>query len=67
MVIGNLGCLTHGAAMIYPSEGFDPLATLETMATERCTAVYGVPTMFIAEMGSIPTLRNSIPPHCAPA
>jgi len=50
MVIGNLGCLTHGAAMIYPSEGFDPLATLEAIAAERCTAVYGVPTMFIAEM-----------------
>jgi fatty-acyl-CoA synthase len=50
MVIGNLGCLTHGAAMVYPGEGFDPLATLETIAVERCTAVYGVPTMFIAEM-----------------
>ncbi len=50
MVIGNLGCLTHGAAMVYPSEGFDPLATLETIAAEHCTAVYGVPTMFIAEM-----------------
>src|SRR5882724_7483967 len=50
MVIGNLGCLTHGAAMVYPSEGFDPLATLETIAAERCTAVYGVPTMFIAEL-----------------
>ena len=50
MVIGNLGCLTHGSAMVYPGEGFDPLATLETIAAERCTAVYGVPTMFIAEM-----------------
>jgi fatty-acyl-CoA synthase len=50
MVIGNLGCLTHGAAMVYPSEGFDPLATLETIEAERCTALYGVPTMFIAEM-----------------
>ena len=50
MVIGNLGCLTHGAAMVYPSEGFDPLATLEAIAAERCTALYGVPTMFIAEM-----------------
>jgi fatty-acyl-CoA synthase len=50
MVIGNLGCLTHGAAMVYPSEGFDPLATLETIEAERCSAVYGVPTMFIAEM-----------------
>jgi fatty-acyl-CoA synthase len=50
MVIGNLGCLTHGSTMVLPSEGFDPLATLETIAAERCTAVYGVPTMFIAEM-----------------
>ena len=50
MVIGNLGCLTHGAAMVYPSEGFDPLATLEAVEAERCTALYGVPTMFIAEM-----------------
>jgi fatty-acyl-CoA synthase len=50
MVIGNLGCLTHGAAMVYPGEGFEPLAALETIAEERCTAVYGVPTMFIAEM-----------------
>src|SRR5216110_3370100 len=50
MVIGNLGCLTHGAAMVYPSEGFDPLATLETVEAERCTALYGVPTMFIAQL-----------------
>jgi fatty-acyl-CoA synthase len=50
MVIGNLGCLTHGAAMVFPSRGSDPLATLEAVAAERCTAVYGVPTMFIAEM-----------------
>src|SRR6266478_4206100 len=50
MVIGNLGCLTHGSTMVFPSDGFDPLATLETIAAERCSAVYGVPTMFIAEM-----------------
>ena len=50
MVIGNLACLTHGAAMVYPGEGFDPLATLQTVAEERCTALYGVPTMFIAEL-----------------
>ena len=50
MVIGNLGCLTHGAAMVYPGEGFDPLATLETIEAESCTAVHGVPTMFIAAM-----------------
>ncbi len=50
MVIGNLGCLTHGAAMVYPSDGFDPLATLQAIEAERCTALYGVPTMFIAQM-----------------
>ncbi len=50
MVIGNLACITHGATMVYPSEGFDPLATLQTVAEERCTSLYGVPTMFIAEL-----------------
>jgi fatty-acyl-CoA synthase len=50
MVLGNLACLTHGAAMVFPSEGFEPLATLEAVAAERCTALHGVPTMFIAEM-----------------
>jgi fatty-acyl-CoA synthase len=50
MVLGNLCCLTYGAAMVYPSDGFDPLATLEALEAERCTAVHGVPTMFIAQM-----------------
>jgi fatty-acyl-CoA synthase len=50
MVLGNLACMTHGAAMVYPGEGFEPLAVLETVAAERCTALYGVPTMFIAEL-----------------
>jgi len=50
MVMANLGCVTHGAAMIYPGEGFDPGAVLETVAAERATALYGVPTMFIAEL-----------------
>ncbi|HWB49194.1 MAG TPA: AMP-binding protein [Stellaceae bacterium] len=50
MVLGNLACLTHGAAMVYPSEAFEPLATLEAVEAERCTALHGVPTMFIAEM-----------------
>ena len=50
MVLGNLACLTHGAAMVYPGEGFEPLAVLETVEAERCTALYGVPTMFIAEL-----------------
>ncbi|MBB3142044.1 AMP-binding protein [Halomonas organivorans] len=50
MVMGNLGCMTHGAAMIYPGDGFDPHATLQSVAEERATALYGVPTMFIAEL-----------------
>ncbi|MGE0423309.1 MAG: AMP-binding protein [Reyranellaceae bacterium] len=50
MVMGNLGCLTHGSTMIYPAEAFDPLATLQACAEERCTALYGVPTMFIAQL-----------------
>jgi fatty-acyl-CoA synthase len=50
MVIGNLASLTSGATMVYPGEGFDPLMTLETIAREKCTALYGVPTMFIAEL-----------------
>src|SRR5204863_10145895 len=48
MVLGNLACSTHGACMVVPGEAFDPLAVLETVAAERCTALYGVPTMFIA-------------------
>jgi fatty-acyl-CoA synthase len=51
MVMGNLACLTHGAAMIYPADAFDPHAVLETVQAERCTGLYGVPTMFIAELG----------------
>ncbi|MDX6308518.1 MAG: fatty-acyl-CoA synthase [Nocardioidaceae bacterium] len=48
MVMGNLGCTSHGAAMVIPSAGFDPQVTLQTIQDERCTGVYGVPTMFIA-------------------
>jgi fatty-acyl-CoA synthase len=48
MVMANLGCATHGATMVIPAPGFDPGITLQTIADERCTAVYGVPTMFIA-------------------
>jgi fatty-acyl-CoA synthase len=51
MVMGNLGCLTHGAAMVYPSDGFEPLTVLEAVQAERCTGLYGVPTMFIAVLG----------------
>ncbi|MGD1882516.1 MAG: AMP-binding protein [Paracoccaceae bacterium] len=48
MVMGTLGCVTKGAAMIVPGEGFDPETTLRTVADESCTALYGVPTMFVA-------------------
>jgi len=48
MVMGNLGCTTHGATMVIPAPGFDPAITLQTIQDERCTGVYGVPTMFIA-------------------
>jgi fatty-acyl-CoA synthase len=51
MVIGNLACTTRGACIVYPAETFDPLATLRACAEERCTSLYGVPTMFIAELG----------------
>jgi fatty-acyl-CoA synthase len=50
MVLGVLACTTHGTAMVFPGEGFDPLATLQTVAEERCTGLHGVPTMFIAEL-----------------
>jgi fatty-acyl-CoA synthase len=48
MVMGNLGCTTHGATMVIPAPGFDPGLTLAAIESERCTGVYGVPTMFIA-------------------
>src|SRR6184192_2459715 len=50
MVLGTLACTTHGAAMVIPEAGFEPGATLEAVAAERCTSLYGVPTMFIAEL-----------------
>ncbi len=50
MVIGNLACLTHGSTIVLPGEGFDPDLTLKAVAEERCTSLYGVPTMFIAEL-----------------
>ncbi len=48
MVMGNLGCTSHGATMVIPAPGFDPVTTLKTVQDERCTVLYGVPTMFIA-------------------
>jgi len=50
MVMSNLACVTHGATMVLPAEYFDPLMVLETVEKERCTALHGVPTMFIAEL-----------------
>jgi len=50
MVLGNLACTTHGATMVVPAEAFDPVITMETVQKERCTSLYGVPTMFIAEL-----------------
>ncbi len=51
MVLGNLACTTHGAAMVVPAAGFDAAAVLRACEAERCTSLYGVPTMFIAELG----------------
>ena len=51
MVMGNLGATTHGACVVYPEASFDPVATLAAVQGERCTSLYGVPTMFIAELG----------------
>ena len=50
MVLGNLACTSHGSCMVIPGEAYDPLAVLETVQEERCTALYGVPTMFIGEL-----------------
>jgi fatty-acyl-CoA synthase len=67
MVMGNLGCMTHGATMVYPNDAFDPLTVLQTVQEERCTGLYGVPTMFIAELDhprfaefDLSTLRTGI-------
>src|SRR5262249_40616021 len=51
MVMGNLAATSHGACMVIPSPAFDPAATLRAVQSERCTSLYGVPTMFIAELG----------------
>ncbi|HUA10315.1 MAG TPA: AMP-binding protein [Candidatus Acidoferrales bacterium] len=67
MVLGNLACVTHGAAIVIPAPAFDPQATLAAVAAERCTSLYGVPTMFIAELAlpdfssyDLSTLRTGI-------
>jgi fatty-acyl-CoA synthase len=51
MVMGSLGCVSKGATMVFPGEGFDPGATLKAVSQERCTGLYGVPTMFVAILG----------------
>ncbi|THT98731.1 AMP-binding protein [Lampropedia puyangensis] len=67
MVLGNLACLTHGSAIVYPNDGFEPLSVLEAVQAERCTGLHGVPTMFIAELDhprfaefDLSTLRTGI-------
>ncbi len=50
MVLGNLACISHGTTAVFPGEAFEPLSTLQTVAEERCTALHGVPTMFISEL-----------------
>jgi fatty-acyl-CoA synthase len=67
MVLGNLACTTHGSAIVIPAPGFDPAATLRAVAAEQCTSLYGVPTMFIAELAlpdfatyDLSTLRTGI-------
>jgi fatty-acyl-CoA synthase len=50
MVLGNLGCVVNGACMVYPNDSFDALSVLQTIEAEKCTSLYGVPTMFIAEL-----------------
>jgi len=57
MVLGNLAAVTHGACIVVPAPGFDPAATLRATADERCTSLYGVPTMFIAEL-ALPDFRD---------
>ncbi|MFD2752473.1 AMP-binding protein [Comamonas terrae] len=67
MVLGNLACFTHGSAIVYPNDGFDPVTVLETVQAEKCTGLHGVPTMFIAELDhprfaefDLSTLRTGI-------
>ncbi len=67
MVMGNLGCITHGSTMIYADEGFEPKSVLKAVHQEKATALYGVPTMFIAELADpefetydLSTLRTGI-------
>ena len=60
MVLGNLAIVSHGACIVIPSEAFDPKAVLEAVEEERCTSLYGVPTMFIAELGDPGFARHDL-------
>ena len=67
MVLGNLACFAHGATAVYPSEVFEPLSTLQAIESERCTALHGVPTMFVTELShpdfekfDLSTLRTGV-------
>ena len=67
MVLGNLACFTHGSAIVYPNDGFDPVSVLEAVQAEKCTGLHGVPTMFISELDhpsfaqfDLSTLRTGI-------
>ena len=67
MVLGNLACITHGSCIVYPNDGFEPLAVLQAVQAEKCSGVHGVPTMFIAELDhprfsefDLSTLRTGI-------
>lgn len=67
MVMSNLACMTHGACVVYPNDAFDPLLVLQAVQEEKCTALHGVPTMFIAELDhprfaefDLSTLRTGI-------
>lgn len=67
MVIGNLACVTHGSCMVIPNDAFDAAVTLQAVQDEKCTSLYGVPTMFISELGlpnfkeyNLSTLRTGV-------
>jgi fatty-acyl-CoA synthase len=69
MVMANLGCVTHGACVVYPAEAFEALAVLQAVEPEGCAALYGVPTMFIAMLShegfvgfDLTSLRTGIVP-----
>jgi fatty-acyl-CoA synthase len=57
LVLGNMAAITHGSKIVYPSAGFDPKAVMDAVQQERCTALHGVPTMFIAEL-ELPDFHN---------